>query len=428
MGATIPVGIMGYQGQVIEQVEHDAECGIVRISCRRDRRVTPIAAGIGRCGGVHRLKRRWVSDLPLMGQACEVQIEYAEVFISPSVVRVEQLPFVDPTRRVTKRYALLISGLCRHMSISAVARHTGLRWNTVKSIDKDYLAETIKPVAPQTLAGIRYLGVDEVARAKGQDYLTLVYDLSPGAHCGRILWIKEGRTAAVLSEFFDALTKECAAGIEAVAMDMGAAYICATMTSLPTAAIVFDRFHIMQMFSTVIRDCRRAEFKSAKTLGDLTGEQALKGSLYLLLGNRDNLKSSDQERLDKLLEQNEPLNKIYTLKEQLQALWRQPATPADMTIRLLDWCGMAEAAKITGLSKFVKTLRSHQTGICAWAQHPISTARLEAGNVSIALLRRRARGFRDTEYLKLKIYQTNTPDTPSMLFPRLSGKITVGKR
>ena len=129
---------------------------------------------------------------------------------------------------------------------------------------------------------------------------------------------------------------------------------------------------------------------------------------------------SDQGRLDKLLAQNEPLNKLYTLKEQLQALWRQPGSQADMTTRLQDWCGMAEAATLSGLSKFVKTLQSHRTGICAWAEHPISTARLEAGNVSIALLRRRARGFRDTEYLKLKIYQTNTPDNPSMLFTKLS--------
>lgn len=420
MGATIPVGIMGYQGQVIEAVEHDPISGIVRISCRRDRRVTPIAAGIDRRGGVHRLKRRWVSDLPLMGQTCQVEIEYAEVFVSPSVVRVEQLAFVEPAMRVTNRYALLISGLCRHMPISAVARHTGLRWNTVKSIDQTYLAETIKPVAPQALEGIRYLGVDEVARAKGQDYLTLVYDLSPGPHCGRILWIKEGRDSAVLSAFLDALSEACAAGIEAIAMDMGAAYIAATKASLPTAAIVFDRFHIMQMFSKVIRDCRRAEFKSAKALGDLTGQEAIKGSLYLLLTNRDNLKDSDQGRLDTLLAQNEPLNKLYTLKEQLQALWRQPGSQADMTARLQDWCGMAEAASLSGLAKFAKTLQSHRTGICAWAEHPISTARLEAGNVSIALLRRRARGFRDTEYLKLKIYQTNTPDNPSMLFTKLS--------
>ncbi|MBK7815692.1 MAG: transposase [Rhodocyclaceae bacterium] len=55
-------------------------------------------------------------------------------------------------------------------------------------------------------------------------------------------------------------------------------------------------------------------------------------------------------------------------------------------------------------------------GICAYAAHPITTARLEAGNVAIGLLRRRARGFRDTGYLKLKIYQLNTPDQPSFLY------------
>jgi transposase len=55
------------------------------------------------------------------------------------------------------------------------------------------------------LTGIRYLGVDEVARAKGHDYVTLVYDLTPGERCGRILWVKEGRDAATLLEFLDAL-------------------------------------------------------------------------------------------------------------------------------------------------------------------------------------------------------------------------------
>ena len=87
-----------------------------------------------------------------------------------------------------------------------------------------------------------------------------------------------------------------------------------------------------------------------------------------------------------------------------------------MAARLEDWCGMARAAKITGLAKFVKTLQSHRSGICAYADRPITTARLEAGNVAIGLLRRRARGFRDTGYLKLKIYQFNTPDQPSFLY------------
>ena len=77
--------------------------------------------------------------------------------------------------------------------------------------------------------------VDEVARAKGQSYFTLVYDLSPGDHYGRILWIKEGRDSAVLLEFLDALSEDCADGIEAVALDMGPAYIAAVQASLPTS-------------------------------------------------------------------------------------------------------------------------------------------------------------------------------------------------
>lgn len=100
----------------------------------------------------------------------------------------------------------------------------------------------------------------------------------------------------------------------------------------------------------------------------------------------------------------------------MQQLWQPNSTTAAMAVRLDDWCGMAQAAKITGLAFFVKTLQSHRTGICAYADHPITTSRLEAGNVSIALLRRRARGFRDMTYFKLKIFQLNTADAPSFLF------------
>ncbi|WP_172600056.1 ISL3 family transposase [Sulfuricystis multivorans] len=373
----------------------------------------------GRRGSVNRLLRRTVLDVPLGGHRCEIEIEYAETFLSPGHVRVEHLSFVAPKARVTKRYARLIAGMARHMPISTVARHTGLSWDSVKAIECAHLAETIPIPRPQTLTGIRYLGVYEVARAKGQSYFTLVYDLSPGTNSGRILWVKEGRESAVLIECLDALSQECAEGIQAVALDMGAAYIAAVRESLPGAAIVFDRFHVMQMFSKVIRDCRRAEFKAAKTLGDLTGQQTIKGSLWLLLSNRTTLKETDQGRLDQLLALNQPLASLYALKEQLQRLWQPNSTIAEMAQRLDDWCGMAKAAKITGLAAFVKTLQSHRTGICAYADHPITTSRLEAGNVSIALLRRRARGFRDMEYFKLKIFQLNTEDTSSFLYTKM---------
>lgn len=433
MGAVIPAKILGLEGQVIKNVLFDEERGRVRVVCNRDRRRRPVDHRTGRTGAVNRLLRRIVLDVPLGGWPCEIEIEYAETFLSFGQARVERLPFVSPKVRVTRRYARLIAGMARHMPISTVARHTGLSWDSVKAIECAHLAETIPIPDPMRLEGIRYLGVDEVARAKGQSYFTLVYDLSPGTDYGRILWVREGRESTVLLEFLDALSQECADGIEAVALDMGPAYIAAVQASLPNAAIVFDRFHVMQLFNKVVRDCRRAEFRAAGTLGDLTGQQAIKGSLWLLLSNRATLKDTDRNRLDQLLAQNQPLATLYALKEQLQRLWQPDSTFAAMTACLDDWCGMATAAHIAGLNKFVKTLRAHRTGICAYADHPVTTSRLEAGNVSIALLRRRARGFRDMEYFKLKIFQLNTRDTPSFLNnraapePLLTRLPTVGK-
>ncbi len=49
-------------------------------------------------------------------------------------------------------------------------------------------------------------------------------------------------------------------------------------------------------------------------------------------------------------------------------------------------------------------------------KHPLTSARIEAGNVSIGMIRKRARGIRDTDYFKLKIRQTSVADDRSMIY------------
>ncbi len=124
MGATIPVGIMGYQGQGIQDIRVDEAAGKVSIPCNRDRRRKPVDPRSGRAGSLHRHKRRTIRDVPLAGYACEVEIEYAETFLSPASIHGEALPFVAPKARVTRRYARLISGLCRPMPPSSSTAFT----------------------------------------------------------------------------------------------------------------------------------------------------------------------------------------------------------------------------------------------------------------------------------------------------------------
>ncbi len=43
------------------------------------------------------------------------------------------------------------------MSIQAVSRHLGIRWETVKNIDKAYLMETLPALDPAQLTGLEYI-------------------------------------------------------------------------------------------------------------------------------------------------------------------------------------------------------------------------------------------------------------------------------
>lgn len=378
------------------------------MQCRRDGRYRPMDPRTGHRGRANRWLRRRVWDLPLCGHRVGLEIEYLEITVGARDRRVEQLSFVEPGARYTRRLAALISALCRHLPILAVARWSGLAWATVKAMDRSHLEATLPALHPRDLAGLRYLGVDEVARAKGHDYVTVVYDLERG----NLLWVGDGKSADSLSLFLAELSSETAAGIEAVAMDMGPAYPAAVRAHLPNATIVFDRFHVMKLYSDVIRNVRRAEFRKA----DADDKQVIKGSLYLLLGNRQRLDESGLQRLKALMQANQPLATVYTLKEQLQALWSEP-TEADMRCALQQWCALARATSIRRLHTFANTLDRHADGICAYARFRLTTARVEAGNVAIGMIRKRARGILDTDYFKLKIRQSATPESPLQLFP-----------
>ena len=156
---------------------------------------------------------------------------------------------------------------------------------------------------------------------------------------------------------------------------------------------------------------RRIEFRKANK----AGRELLAGTHYLVLSNADNLNEAQTEKLQRLLDENANLNTLYILKEQLQALW-ESATVKLMQERLDAWCRIADQSALLYLKKFAKSLRRHCVGICNYAKHKLTSARIEAGNISIGMIRKRARGIRDTEYFKLKIRQSSLPDKDSMFY------------
>jgi transposase len=409
MSIILPKNLLNISGQVIKKVSVFSENGVVYINCERDKRLSVYDPLTGNKGTVNRYIRRSITDLPVCCNRCIVGIELAEIRMPSGERRIEANEFVDKGCYYSKRFCRLISNLCRYMSISAVAKHFELRWETVKNIDKAYINYTLPKLDPSELINLRYIGVDEVARAKGHDYMTVVYNLENG----QLIWVHEGRTSDVLISFIRQLPDQTKRGITAVAMDMGRAYQKAVRDELSNADIVFDRFHVMQNYGKVIDNQRRAEFRKANE----KGKKVIKGSRYLLLKNKEKLNEQQQSELQILLQQNTNLSTVYMMKEQLQLLWKEPSYTI-MSYALEKWCQMANDSNIYYLKKFAKLLQDHKCGICNYAKHPITTSILEANNVSIGMIRKRARGIRDTEYFKLKIRQLSAPEeTPIFYHP-----------
>jgi transposase len=228
------------------------------------------------------------------------------------VVRQVDVSFADPRRSYTKAFQRYALELLRSMTIRDVAFHLGVGWDLIKEIQKRDLSRRF---AKPKLKHLKRIAIDEIAVAKGHRYLTVVMDLDSGA----VVFVGDGKGADALKPFWKRL-RPSQAKIEAVAMDMSAAYRSAVSTHLHEAKIVFDHFHIVKLFNDKLSDLRRAVYREAT---EVMHNEVLKGTRWLLLKNPENLdaKKDEKKRLEEALALNKPLATAYYMKEDLRRFW-----------------------------------------------------------------------------------------------------------
>ena len=100
---------------------------------------------------------------------------------------------------------------------------------------------------------LELVGIDEKAIRRGHRYVTILSDLVEG----KVVDVAEGRTTKAATQLLNSLPDRVSETIEAVTMDMWAAYIKAVESELPEATIVFDRFHIKQHLNNAVDLVRR---------------------------------------------------------------------------------------------------------------------------------------------------------------------------
>ena len=227
------------------------------------------------------------------------------------VVQVK-VPWAEARSRFTllfERLAIDVLGQCDVTGATKILR---ISWDEAWGIMERAVKRGRQRKAPKV---VQRIGVDEKAVAKGHRYLTLVCDLEEGT----VEHIAEERKQESLEGYYQGLSEEQLAGIEAVAMDMWAPYIQATLARVPEAAgkIVFDRFHVMGYLGKAVDTVRKQEHRALMAAGDET----LKGSKYLWLYSRENVPQQRRDEFDALKRKELKVGRAWAIKESLRRLW-----------------------------------------------------------------------------------------------------------
>jgi transposase len=224
---------------------------------------------------------------------------------------------------------------------------------------------------------------------------------------GRPIWVGgRGRLEKDLDGFFAMLGVKKCATIELAAMDMWKPFRSSLEKNAPNARVVYDKFHIMGHLSDALDEVRRSEYHR------LAGKDRtfIKGQRYTLLSRRDNLSRDGKASLHKLLKANKRLNTAYLLKESFGQLWNYE-TPGWARAFFDRWKESLKWQRLKPYEKFAAMIERHWDGITSYC-HPenkVSLGLVEGLNNKIRVLQRRAYGYRDEEYLKLKIVAAFLP-------------------
>ena len=316
----------------------------------------------------------------------------------------ESIPGILLTRRFTEALADDIGRYADRTSVLEASRHFSVDYKTALAFEKAYLARKLQQ-AP-SLKPTR-IGVDEI-RLGNMGWRVVVSDLDA---C-RPIWIGgNDRSQESFEAFFEWFGEDQYKLITLCVMDMWKPYLAALKKFCPTAAVVFDKFHIVAQMSQAMDEVRRSEY--ARLNG--ASRKFIKGQRYNLLSNRGNLTHKGREELAQTFKANSRLYTAYLLKEDFDRLWSY-RSPGWMLRFWNSWKDGLKWKRLEPFQKVARMVERHWEGIVSWCkqENRVPLGFVEGLNSRIRKIQAQGYGFKDIKHLELKIMTCLLPEPPVM--------------
>jgi len=124
-------------------------------------------------------------------------------------------------------------------------------------------------------------------------------------------------------------------------------------------AVISHRYEVLAKYSNSLK---ATFYKEIDHLKDLAGQHGI-DNLTLkrwVLADSKTLQEHERETLSQVLSNTKNLDKVYTMREELAAIWQRSTASKDELVKQLeDWCKRAEESGIEVLQRFSQRLRCY---------------------------------------------------------------------
>ncbi|GFO76821.1 transposase, ISL3 family [Bathymodiolus platifrons methanotrophic gill symbiont] len=333
--------------------------------------------------------RQW-QHLSFFEHSCYLHCSVPRITTTDGKVRTVEVPWARPGSGFTLLFEAMAWALIeREMPVNRVAEMLKVNPQRIWTIFNHWIG---KAKIADEVSSITQLGIDETSSKKGHKYVTLGVDLDES----RVIFVTEGKGKATLHNLQEHLENKGVEKeqIEQICRDLSPSFIDGAAEAFPSAEITFDRFHVVKLLNEAMNQVRISERKE---------HDALKGHKYTFLRNRENLTNKQEVSLAEMIDLYPTLGQAYRLKELFNDLWSMPDKVSAEAF-LKQCCEEVEKSKISAFMKFVKTVRSHWSGIIHFVETKITNGILEGINSKVQLAKRRARGYRNINNFINMIY------------------------
>lgn len=321
-------------------------------------------------------------------------------------IRSEYVEFIsEETPHHTKEYSFWVGRLCEIAAIRRVAELMDENDKSVWSMDFNRMKRMLKTYRIPVLKKIT---VDEVYARKfnkpedksaSDKYFTIISDIESG----KAVWVAESRRSVALEEFFILIGNEACKRIQIVATDDHNSYDGPIQRYCPQARHILDRFHIMKGFEEAVNETRK--YLLAESANSDREKRLMAGKFRYIYLKKDSRRTEEEKiHIQKIVAINWRMHSLEHIKEKMLMFYNCEKIKEALIIlkEIKQWI---KEAHLKPLIKWMELFEEKLPQVLAFFQHRFTTALSEGINNVVKMLKRRAFGYKNMFYFRLKILQ-----------------------